>query len=206
MAMVLESIDSMFGIGNKPIVVGLVGHAGSGKTSIARYLVSCLGFIRLSFADPIKRMLSVLVDDCDDRVMREFPNDKLCGKSIRYGLQTLGTEWGRNLIGDDIWVAYMNRCITGYIKMGCMKFVIDDVRFLNEASLVESFNDDGYGIVIRIVRDHTDCKEMDHQSESELNKINAKWVVYNNSALESACLSVKSIILFEAFGELQQLS
>lgn len=39
----------------------------------------------------------------EDRVKKEQPIPQLGGKSFRRLAQTLGTEWGRNCVGDSIW-------------------------------------------------------------------------------------------------------
>lgn len=61
--------------------------------------------------------------------LKEVPCDHLCGKTPRYAMQTLGTEWGRVLIGDDLWTdAWHSKVakVDGAV-------VTDDCRFPNEA-------------------------------------------------------------------------
>ena len=41
-------------------LIGLTGFAGSGKSTVAQYLVEQHGFTRLSFAAPLKKMLRTL--------------------------------------------------------------------------------------------------------------------------------------------------
>ena len=76
---------------------------------------------------------------------KENPKFGLCGKTPRHIMQTLGTEWGRKLIGDDIWLEVMlNRIRTTRSKT----IIIDDCRFENEADLVHSLG----GVVVQIER------------------------------------------------------
>ena len=83
----------------------------------------------MSFAEPIKRMLACIglshEDLHGDR--KEEPNDMLEGKTPRYAMQTLGTEWGRDFISPNIWVNVVKHDILKYeIKDD---IVIDDCRF-----------------------------------------------------------------------------
>jgi hypothetical protein len=68
------------------------------------HLVNHRGFARVRFAGPLKAMMAAL--GCTnaeiDGDRKEVPCDLLGGKSPRWAMQTLGTEWGRKLIGDDL--------------------------------------------------------------------------------------------------------
>lgn len=74
---------------------------------------------------------------------RAQPNQFLGGKSPRYALQTLGTNWGRQTISRDIWVNAMSRRIHDIQHMqrtpsgrDMQCIVIDDIRFPNEFEMV----------------------------------------------------------------------
>lgn len=167
------------------VVLGIAGRAGVGKSTLAKYLSDRYGFMRLSFASPLKGMMSVLVDNCSSITEKEKPVDELCGKSLRYGLQTLGTEWGRNMIGEDIWVRYANKHVALCTKVGYRKFVFDDVRFDNEAEFIKSFNDEGYGIIINMLRNAGEVCSNGHASESGIDRKYVDWVLGNNDSIES---------------------
>ena len=71
------------------------------------------------------------------------------GKSIRYMLQTLGTEWGRNLIHPDIWILEAERRLKQMSNANDTDgVIITDCRFPNEADKIHEMG----GKVIRIVR------------------------------------------------------
>ena len=128
------------------MIIGFCGLAGSGKTTAARALVA-LGFVRAPFAAPLKRMFAALAlgppDGVDPRAWAETPHALLCGKTPRQALQTLGTEWGRTLIGEDLWVRLWAAEAARHAHV-----VADDVRFANEAEAIRMAG----GIVIRIER------------------------------------------------------
>ena len=126
-----------------PTVVGLCGAAGSGKTTAAAYLAERFGFERVRFAGPLKDMLRVLGlgDDEIEGGSKEKPSALLLGKTPRQAMQWLGTEWGRNLIGEDFWV---NAWGTRAFRFPSV--VAEDVRFKNEADAIRRMG----GIVVRI--------------------------------------------------------
>lgn len=129
-------------------VIGIAGRAGSGKDTIADYLVSTHGFKKLAFADPIKAMLRQIGVDCTDRSTKELPHPTF-GKSPRQMAQFLGTEWMRNLIHYDGWVritAQQVMVIKELNKLdelgGIRGIVISDLRFENERQWLRSIGAD----------------------------------------------------------------
>lgn len=121
-------------------LIGIAGQARSGKDTLADYLLDNLSddWTRSSFADPLKAMLSVIGVDCSDDKKAVVSDDY--GVTPRHMMQTLGTEWGRNLIDGDIWVKAFARLNAGK----CV--IVPDVRFENEAELVRE-----HGVLIHLV-------------------------------------------------------
>jgi len=120
-----------------PHLLGFCGPAQAGKTTAACTVVGRFpGWTRISFADPLRAMLRALgltPEDMSDR--KEEPMAILCGRTPRYALQTLGTEWGRRLVGDDIWLRAAEQRVKHLLCAG-HSVVIDDVRFDNEAEMI----------------------------------------------------------------------
>lgn len=116
------------------MIIGIHGKARSGKDTIADRLVDVHGFTKLSFAAPIKRMISTLGIDVDSIQDKEAPIEWL-GASYRQLAQTLGTEWGRYLIHPEMWVLLVKREIE---KAPENNYVLSDVRFENEAAWIRS--------------------------------------------------------------------
>lgn len=125
-------------------LVGLIGAKQSGKSTLATALVNQHGFTRLSMAQPLRNMLLAMglaQEDLTDPVRKEAPHPLLGGKSPRHALQTLGTEWGRNLIDPDVWIKAMELEIQRRSNDNATAaFVIDDIRFPNEAHLIQRLN------------------------------------------------------------------
>lgn len=122
---------------HEAIVVGITGKAGSGKDTVADFLVREHGFQKLSFATVLKKMLATA--GMPEPANREDKEAIIPGFTFtwRDAAQKLGTEWGRAL-DNDIWVMAIEK----YISMTEEKrghrprFVLSDVRFENEAVLI----------------------------------------------------------------------
>lgn len=116
-------------------LIALAGPVGCGKTTIAA-LLEQHNFARVRFAGPMKDMLSALGLSHDqlDGDKKETPCQLLCGTTPRHALQTLGTEWGRKLIGEDIWTnAAMQRI--DWLRSAQRDIVVDDLRYEAQALL-----------------------------------------------------------------------
>ncbi len=117
-----------------PLILGLLGPQGVGKTTLADAVVERVGGVRLSFAEPIRQMLVALgVERTQFSHHKHLPIPWLHNKTPRDLLRSLGTEWGRELVGPDIWVGAVLRQARQQQK----PVIIDDVRFANEAKLLQ---------------------------------------------------------------------
>jgi hypothetical protein len=114
------------------ILIGLCGKANSGKDTVASLLPATAS---ISFADPLyaalAEILGVPVDLLRDRDFKEATIPWI-GKSPRQMLQTMGTDWGRNMVCSDLWTKIAER----RIESGGGFVVVRDVRFDNEARLI----------------------------------------------------------------------
>lgn len=167
-------------------LIGLIGKKGSGKDTAAEAL-EALGFQNVKFAGALKAMLRTLlayqgVDEVTigrmiDGDLKEVPTEFLAGKTPRFAMQTLGTEWGRTLIGPDFWLdTAMKKAKTG-------DTVITDCRFPNEVDAVSSHG----GTVIRIVAEGRTVFDdtavgTDHASETLMDELPADSILVNRMA------------------------
>lgn len=138
------------------MIIGVLGFAGSGKGTVADILVS-KGFVKESFADPVKDAVSVIFSwdrpllEGDTQESREFRErvDEYWTKKFGYTvtprlmLQLMGTEAGRNVFHQDVWVhALMRRASNN------KHTIIADVRFPNEIAAIKNAG----GFIARVER------------------------------------------------------
>lgn len=109
------------------MIVGVSGLAGSGKDTLADFLVRDHGFVKISFADPMKRFCREIFNFTEaqlwgpseerNKLDVRYPRvvvDANLGSTMhtfltpRFALQTLGTEFGRTCF-ESIWVDYALR-------------------------------------------------------------------------------------------------
>lgn len=151
-----------------PRIIGLIGRKGAGKDTAAAVLL-VNGYQNLKFAGGLKQMMRALLafqgvdENTIERMvegdLKETPTAYLDGQTPRYAMQTLGSQWGRHLIGADYWVN------TALRKAGDGgHYVITDIRFWNEKAAVESLG----GVVFGITADWIKPQEGEHESEAEI--------------------------------------
>ena len=173
---------------NHKTLIGLSGAARSGKDTTGAILASKLGYKTYSLASPIKVVCNDLFGWDDRHSNGELKEvvDEFWGISPRYAYQTLGTEWGRNLICDDIWLRRANLI---YKKEGAL--IVTDIRFQNEADFIRSNG----GQIIHIIRDGAE-KVLQHSSESGIDQKPEDVILYNNSSLEILEANVDGLCSF----------
>lgn len=127
-------------------VVGLTGYARSGKDTVGQHLVKTCGFTRVSFADAVRDAVYTLNPIMYQEDREEFVRvqdivdeggweaTKVVHDEGRRLLQVMGTEVGRMLFGENVWVDIADRKIQAIDG----PVVITDVRFDNEAEYVRA--------------------------------------------------------------------
>lgn len=117
-------------------LIGITGPAGCGKNLVASMVPDA---VVIQLADPLYAALSAMLGISETvlraRATKEQPIDWI-GKSPRQLLQTLGTEWGRMLVSDDLWLRIASRRIDELVAAGATAICVADVRFDNEAQMI----------------------------------------------------------------------
>lgn len=159
------------------MIIGFCGSIGSGKTTAAQFLIEDKGFVRVRFAQPFKSMLLAigLTHEEVDGHLKEKPCDLLGGKTPRYAMQMLGTEWGRDLISPQLWVNCWKKAAADQKNV-----VVDDVRFHNEVTAIHQLG----GKVIRIIRSGagTTVSELVNKHASEQADLHEDFTILNDGA------------------------
>jgi adenylate kinase family enzyme len=140
-----------------PLLIGIAGAKQSGKTTLAKLLAEKYTLNHTSFAAPIRSFVAELVggDLAQLEEHKETPLAWLDGKTPRQMMQTLGTEWGRQMVNGELWVRVAMR------NCGA-RAIFSDVRFANEARAIRFAG----GCVIRL--DRGAAHEDTHESEIPL--------------------------------------
>jgi hypothetical protein len=117
----------------------------SGKSEVAKALES-QGYQTFKFASALKDMLRSMfrsvgygetqIEAFLDGHMKEKPIPEFGGKTPRFLMQTLGTDWGRNLIAGDLWIDILHIRVISALAAG-HGVVVDDMRFPNEFGLLK---------------------------------------------------------------------
>ena len=168
-------------------LIGIAGRARSGKDTVANFIVAAIGGYRYSFADPIRAMLAPLGVDMSDpywQARKEEPIPAL-GVSPRRMMQTLGTEWGRQLINPDLWLIMAHQRL---LQNG-PGMIISDVRFDNEAAWIRKHG----GRIIHVIRPDTKAVEA-HASEDGIEMQDTDARLFNSGTLEELQLSVRELL------------
>ena len=141
------------------MIIGICGFIGSGKDTIADYLVNLHHFRRESFANTLKDAVSAVFGW--DRTMLEGRTKQarewreqidpwwaerldIPHLTPRWILQNWGTEVCRRGFHDDIWIASLEN----KLRASTDDIVISDCRFPNEIAAIKKAG----GRVVRVVR------------------------------------------------------
>jgi hypothetical protein len=171
------------------MIIGLMGHAQTGKDSTADILVDHYGFERVAFADALRDCLYALnpivrgdgicydagirlrtyVDHGGWDISKQQPE-------VRRLLQVMGTEVGREIIDPNVWAKITLRKIGELLRHSDV--VVTDVRFPNEADAVEK----SLGALVRLHRPGVEAVNA-HVSETALDGRACRWEIFNNHDL-----------------------
>ena len=179
--------------GRDPMLIGICGRAGTGKTAAGDYLMYAHRFEIAAFADEIKDLLSDHFETLGIDYLHlhepRLKNVPLPGLEFVAGpvtarmlMQTLG-DWGR-AIDPDWWVNALARRV-GVHQVGTLsrnflapihdRICICDVRYPNEAEWLINAG----GVLIRLHRDQVEPVRA-HSSEQHIDDLRAHIELVNN--------------------------
>jgi hypothetical protein len=199
---------------------GIHGKARAGKDVFAGLLANALEDMSgsttrveiMSFADVLKDMLiplirvlcppnmppNLFIRECLAGELKEAPLPSI-GRSPRQLMQWLGTDWGREVVDENIWTKVMDKRIDDlmlYVSEDeeaedrtspYVIVLIPDVRFDNEAEWLR-------GRVIHILRPNAD-EVAEHASESGIREANVCTKVWNEGTIDDLAEQAKRVAL-----------
>jgi len=168
-----------------PTVIGLYSPAPqSGKSTVAKFLAQSYGYEIVPFASTLKGMTRVFLqsfygdvatpawmDANKDLVVFEKAGHDI---TVRYLMQTLGTEWGRELLGRDVWVDLWRHSVSDKLLV-----IADDMRFPNEFEAVHALG----GETWCVMRSGAERKTA-HTSEGALDHRVFSRYIFNDGPVE----------------------
>lgn len=183
----------------KPVLIGLVGYAQHGKSTVADFLKN-MGFIEYAFADPLKKvvmnMFGFTVEQCYDGKLKEEV-DNFWGITPRQALIAIGE------LNADPQIPNLNLGSGG--RLWIRKFehefeknewkntnvVVSDIRHENEALAVKKLG----GLIVRVHNPHVKMDDEFRKSASEQRIKNIRYdaVIFNDSTKEELHNDVASI-------------
>jgi hypothetical protein len=162
-------------------ILGLLAKSGHGKTTVARHLVERYGAEIRSLAGPLKRAVRNVFGFSDAQLWgtqaEKEAVDPRYNFSPRWLLQRLGTEGLRAEFGEDVHI----QALLGSLRQeeaqspetsATQLYVVDDVRFPNDARFIARGAADFGGAVLKIVAtDVPPGPGADHASERAIDEV-----------------------------------
>jgi hypothetical protein len=164
-----------------PRIIGISGYARVGKDTFADALVEHDGYVKRSFAEPLRQVLyaqnplvssSLTLAEVVDHIGWERAKDE--HPEVRRLLQVLGTEAARTHLGDDVWV---NAAVDA-LDLKADRYVFADVRFPNEADAILQLG----GIIVRIERSGVGPIN-GHATETAMDDYEFDYVIHNDGTI-----------------------
>lgn len=173
-------------------LIAFTGPKHIGKSTAANICARLVTYpARLSFAGPLKMALLSMGFTREELFIDKEAVVPDIGKSGRQLMQTLGTEWGRHLIHQDIWLKLFTRQMNLQQKSGTELVLVDDVRYDNEAAHIKKLG----GTIIQITSTIRGDKLDSHSSEVGIDRSYVDHIVVNNGDMEEFTSDIKLLAI-----------
>lgn len=198
----------------KLTLIGLTGYKQHGKSTVAQRLVDEHGFVRLSFAGPLKAMADrinpvvgihayqdgneFVAEPIHLDVARElYPDEgdlKEAYPLYREFLQRLGTE-GLRAVDDLFWIKLFDAQLAELYRSGVDRVVVDDARFPNEAEYFHAGKENGMTAAVwQVTRPGAGLPDDTHASEAYVGKLGEERHLKNSGTIEELHDLVDAIV------------
>jgi hypothetical protein len=174
-------------VANPTDLIVLIGLSGAGKDTYGNHLVAEHNYVKLHFADALKRALLLVFNYTDNQMWGDERNviDPRYGFTPRQSLQIFGTEVMRNLAGrhleidgESFWLKRIEYIYRDLYAKG-QRVVVCDGRFPNENKFIETMG----GIRARII--NPTLAQMAHESERYILEMPVDYEINNDPRVNS---------------------
>ena len=198
------------------MLIAVLGKKRSGKDTFSDYIINKYGFIKYSFADPLKKGIQCFFNLTDEQLNNQELKetvDPRWGVSPRKLFQVIGTDIFQHSLQKFIpeleiesrkhWVILFKQWYEQYLNENKnknenknIKVIISDGRFLHEIEEIKKLG----GKVIKIIRPVLNDNNNDdnHQSEIEIDTIPDTFIDYtiiNDGSLNDFYNKIDDFIL-----------
>ncbi len=183
--------------------IALVGKQGAGKSSVAQALIAQHGFLRMSWAEPVRQIFEMAYGQIVDYAAMKAQlyevtlfNGTTALRSGRELLQRIGTDAMRDQVDQNFWIK------AGVSRIWRDQMVNDDTRFVNEATALRQRG----WIIVRVVASE-DIRKLrigqgfvdgGHASEVEQETITVDLELVNDGTVSPQDLTFNSLMPFLA--------
>jgi hypothetical protein len=189
------------------MLIGIAGKAGAGKDTVGEMISKLVPWSQIyHFADPVKAFAAAIdpiievgknpdgsVHLCryNDIVAKYGEPAAKLMPEVRRLYQRIGTEAGRKIIGEQVWIDLMRDWY--YSLEPFAVGIVPDVRFLNEADAIHLED----GVLITVTRpDPYDLGEnLRHASETEALRLDSDYTICNHSDMEALAKKVQGVLM-----------
>jgi hypothetical protein len=190
------------------VLVAVLGRKRSGKDTFSDYIIQKYGFIKYSFADPLKKGIQAFFNLSNEQLYDEKLKetiDERWGVTPRTLFQVIGTDIFQHTIKSFLpelkgeprkhWVILFKEWYLDLMqKNPNLLVIISDARFLHELTEIKELG----GIIIKIIRPLSENNGDSHQSEKEIDDIPEELINYkikNDSSLDAFYQKINEIII-----------
>lgn len=182
----------------KRTILLISGYIGSGKDTIANYLVKNNGWYRIGIADTLKDYISKIYN-IDRKLLDTQEGKKTIYKdNITYRDLLINVGCSHREQDEDFWI---NKVIDIIKNKDLNKIVIPDLRFINEyIKIKNTFENNGYNIyTLRVIRPNNCYEKINDISETSMDNFKFDYIINNDNSLDILYENIKSIILHHQF-------
>jgi adenylate kinase family enzyme len=173
------------------MIIGILGKKGSGKDTMAEFLIQQYQFKQFTYAEPLKKICQDLFSLTDEQVtcpILKETVDQRWGKSPRQILQEIGTDLFRKHYDENIWVKILKEKII--LEPKEQNIVVSDIRHQNELDTITEFTN---CLIFRIERPNVSTLD-NHSTENNILQYNNIITIQNNSTIQDFHSKIKTIL------------